>query len=101
MFPVIHLLSFLGVFAPVFSPLVYANLAPPQWHNATPHGGIILTGFAVSADDPGLAFAWGAWPSVRWAGLRAGEDGGTARQWRWRAELAYGDHAARAATRAG
>ena len=66
LFPLIQLLSFLGVFAPVFSPLVYANLAPPDWHNATPHGRIILTGFAVSVDEPGLIFACGWLETLGW-----------------------------------
>jgi hypothetical protein len=59
-------MPYLGVLAPVFSPLVYANLAPPQWHNATPHGTIVFTDFAVSTDEPGLAFACGWLETLAW-----------------------------------
>jgi hypothetical protein len=48
--------------------MVYANLAPPNWHNATPHGKMTLGDFDVSTDHPGLAVAcanlWTlAWPA--------------------------------------
>lgn len=55
--PFMQLMPYLGLLSPVVSPFVYANLAPPQWRNATPHGTIVLSDFAASTDDPGLAFA--------------------------------------------
>lgn len=51
------LLSMVGAFSPVFSPLIYPRLAPAGWHNITPHGNIILNDFAVSTTTPGLAAA--------------------------------------------
>ena len=62
----IPLMPFLGLLSPVLSPLVYPDLAPPTWHNATPHGNIVLYGFAVSTDDPGLAFACGSLFTLAW-----------------------------------
>ncbi len=64
----LNLMPFLGLTAPIVSPLVYANLAPPNWHNATPHGHMVLRDFDVSTDDPGLAVACAdlftlAWPA--------------------------------------
>jgi hypothetical protein len=65
-FPLLLLMPYLGALSPVLSPLVYANLAPPQWHNATPHGYIVLTSFAASTDEPGLAFACGSLFTLAW-----------------------------------
>jgi hypothetical protein len=56
----------LGLLSPVLSPLVYPNLAPPNWHNATPHGTIVLDNFAFSTDRPGLAFACGSLFTLAW-----------------------------------
>lgn len=53
-------LSYFGVFSPILSPLVYPNLAPPGWHNITPHGYIVLDDFAASAETPGLLIACGS-----------------------------------------
>lgn len=65
------LMPYLGLLSPVFSPLVYANLAPPNWHNSTPHGNLVLSDFAASTDKPGLMVACAtlftlAWPEP-WA----------------------------------
>lgn len=67
----LQLMAYLGLTAPIVSPLIYANLAPPNWHNATPHGNMFLEDFDVSTDDPGLAVACAhlytpAWPAP-WA----------------------------------
>jgi hypothetical protein len=62
----LQLMPYLGLLAPVFSPLVYANLAPPDWHNATPHGNLILQDFAVSTDHPGLAVACASLFTLAW-----------------------------------
>ena len=55
-----YLLSLFGVFSPILSPLVYPNLAPPGWHNITPHGKIVLDDFAASDETPGLLIACGS-----------------------------------------
>ena len=53
-------LTYFGAFSPILSPLVYPNLAPPGWHNITPHGKIVLFDFAASAETPGLMLACGS-----------------------------------------
>lgn len=53
-------LSYFGVFSPILSPLVYPKLAPPGWHNITPHGKIVLFDFAASAETPSLMLACGS-----------------------------------------
>lgn len=57
--PLAWVLSYCGAFSPILSPLVYPNLAPPGWHNITPHGNIVLDGYAASTDVPGLMMACG------------------------------------------
>lgn len=59
-----RLLAYVGTFSPVFSPLIYPGLAPPGWHNITPHGNIILYDFADSSTTPGLMAACGTSFSV-------------------------------------
>jgi hypothetical protein len=63
---IMSLMPNLGLLSPVVSPFVYANLAPPQWHNATPHGTLVLNDFALSTDDPGLAIACASLFTVAW-----------------------------------
>ncbi len=60
------ILPYFGTFSPILSPQVYPNLAPPGWHNITPHGNIVLEGFATSTDVPGLMMACGSVFSITW-----------------------------------
>ena len=55
----IPILPYFGTFSPMLSPLVYPTLAPPGWHNITPHGNIIIHQFAASTDTPGLMMTCG------------------------------------------
>jgi hypothetical protein len=59
-------MPYLGLLAPVVSPIVYTSLAPPQWHNVTPHGTLVLHEFAFSTDDPGLAIACASLFTLAW-----------------------------------
>lgn len=52
-----QLLIFFGAFSPIFSPLIYPQLAPQGWHNITPHGNIVLYSYSVSTTSPGLIVA--------------------------------------------
>ncbi|HEX9057374.1 MAG TPA: sialidase family protein [Ktedonobacterales bacterium] len=61
-----QLMPNLGLLSPVLSPLIYSNLAPPTWHNATPHGTLVLSDFAASMDDPGLALACASLFTLAW-----------------------------------
>lgn len=63
---VMQLMPNLGLLSPIVSPLVYSHLAPPEWHNATPHGQIALSDFAASTDEPGLMVACGSLFTLAW-----------------------------------
>lgn len=71
-----QLLAMIGVFAPIFSPFVYSNLAPTDWHNITPHGNIVLNGFAASEQTPGLMAACGTLFSIALNDLSSFKIGG-------------------------
>lgn len=61
-----QLMPYLGILSPVVSPFVYSRLAPPGWHNATPHGQIDLDDFDASVDQPGLMVACGSLWTLAW-----------------------------------